>query len=65
MRYGRARQAGTLNDHQWAKIVPWIHMHLGTEPALDWWQWARGGWFDDDFTAFVDGEVRRLAAKEA
>ncbi len=61
----RARQAGTLDDRQWSKILPWIQMHLVSECALDYWNWARDGWFDDDFTAFVDDQVRALHGGEA
>ena len=57
----RARQAGALDDREWARIIPWLRMHLVTDSALDWWAWGRGGdWFDADFTEFIDNEVRLI-----
>ncbi len=56
----RAWRTGTLEDGQWAKVLPFIRFHLSSEPTLDIWRWQRDGWHDPGFTAYIDDEVRKL-----
>ena len=62
----RAWQSGTLEDSQWAKLRPFIRIHLNSEPARDMWRWQReGSWHGKSFTDYVDNELNLIHAEEA
>ena len=60
----KAWQAGSLSDLEWTEVIPLIRVHLSSEAAIDWWKWARSGWYNSEFTEFIDREIETLAAQE-
>ena len=56
----KAWRSGFLSDAEWSQIVPLLQVNLMSEAGLDYWNWARQGWFDEEFTAFVDTKAREL-----
>ena len=60
----KAWRAGALSDEEWAEVVPLIHVHLGSEVAVDWWNWARKGWYSAEFREFIDLQIDQLSGQE-
>ena len=56
----RAWQAGTLEEQQWSKVLPFMHQHLNGEPGRQYWSLARQGFHGSNFTEFVDAEIARF-----
>ena len=56
----QAWRAGTLDDEEWSKLVPFVHQHLRSDAGLARWEFQRQGWHTKGFTDFVDNEIRAL-----
>ena len=61
----KAWRSGLLSDAEWGQIVPLLQINLYSEAGKDYWDWARQGWFDAEFTSYVDAQARTLRGDEA
>lgn len=60
----KAWRSGALTDDEWAEVIPLVQVHLASDIALDWWNWARTGWYNAPFTEFVEEQIKLLPREE-